>query len=77
MKPDETPENLWLQVGGSDPFHVFLTRLADHFRINLQVDDLNRRFTFQSNQFDLVHSRFIASGLDKQRWPRYVHDIAR
>ncbi|KAK2795940.1 hypothetical protein FQN51_009598 [Onygenales sp. PD_10] len=54
MKPDDTPENLWLQV-----------------------DDLNRTFTFQQNHFDLVHSRLLASGLNKQRWPRYIRDIKR
>ncbi|KAK2733755.1 hypothetical protein FQN57_001942 [Myotisia sp. PD_48] len=54
MKPDETPENLWLQV-----------------------DDLNRHFTFQVNQFDLIHSRLVASGLNKERWPRYLRDIVR
>ncbi|ODH37363.1 hypothetical protein ACO22_02638 [Paracoccidioides brasiliensis] len=52
MKPDDTPENLWLQV-----------------------DDLNRTFTFPPNHFDLVHSRLIASGLNSQRWPRYIQDI--
>ncbi|EGE06322.1 hypothetical protein TEQG_05325 [Trichophyton equinum CBS 127.97] len=54
MKPDDTPDNLWLQV-----------------------DDLNCTFTFRSNQFDLVHSRLVASGLDKERWPRYLRDISR
>ncbi|PGH10984.1 hypothetical protein AJ79_05135 [Helicocarpus griseus UAMH5409] len=54
MKPDETPENLWLQV-----------------------DDLNRPFTFPTNYFDLVNSRLVASGLDKTRWPRYMQDIKR
>ncbi|PGH27955.1 hypothetical protein AJ80_00209 [Polytolypa hystricis UAMH7299] len=54
MKPDDTPENLWLQL-----------------------DDLNRTFTFPPNYFDLVHSRMVASGLNQQRWPRYVRDIAR
>ncbi|KAM5429848.1 hypothetical protein McanMca71_004307 [Microsporum canis] len=53
MKPDDMPDNLWLQV-----------------------DDLNRTFTFRSNQFDLIHSRLVSSGLDKERWPRYLRDIA-
>ncbi|EEH07419.1 conserved hypothetical protein [Histoplasma capsulatum G186AR] len=57
MKPDDTPENLWLQCN--------------------QVDDLNRTFTFPPNHFDLVHSRLIASGLHRQRWPRYIRDIKR
>ncbi|KLJ05733.1 hypothetical protein EMPG_10823 [Blastomyces silverae] len=54
MGPDDTPENLWLQV-----------------------DDLNRTFTFPPNHFDLVHSRLLASGLHRQRWPRYIRDIKR
>ncbi|KAJ9301648.1 hypothetical protein DTO217A2_7561 [Paecilomyces variotii] len=54
MKPDETPENLWLQV-----------------------DDLNRRFTFSSGSFDLVQSRLVASGINRSRWPTYIRDIVR
>ncbi|KAK2877824.1 hypothetical protein FQN49_001165, partial [Arthroderma sp. PD_2] len=62
MKPDDVPDNLWFQV----------TAIAI-----LRVDDLNRTFTFRSNQFDLIHSRLVASGLNKERWPRYIRDIAR
>ncbi|KAL4957131.1 S-adenosyl-L-methionine-dependent methyltransferase [Aspergillus filifer] len=54
MNPDDTPENLWLQV-----------------------DDLNRPFTFPSNYFDLVHSRLLAAGINRSRWPTYVRDIKR
>ncbi|EEQ91279.1 uncharacterized protein BDCG_06399 [Blastomyces dermatitidis ER-3] len=54
MRPDETPENLWLQV-----------------------DDLNRPFTFKPNYFDVVHSRLVASGLHRQRWPSYIRDIKK
>ncbi|KAA8650645.1 hypothetical protein EYZ11_002800 [Aspergillus tanneri] len=54
MNPDDTPENLWLQV-----------------------DDLNRSFTFPSNHFDLVHSRLLATGINKARWPSYIRDIKR
>ncbi|KMU73745.1 hypothetical protein CISG_03795 [Coccidioides immitis RMSCC 3703] len=54
MRPDDTPDNLWLQV-----------------------DDLNRHFTFGYNQFDLVHSRLVASGINQDRWPRYLRDIVR
>ncbi|KAL2217874.1 S-adenosyl-L-methionine-dependent methyltransferase [Thermoascus aurantiacus ATCC 26904] len=52
MKPDETPENLWLQV-----------------------DDLNAPFTFPPNHFDLVHSRLVASGINRSRWQSYIRDI--
>ncbi|KAL2872320.1 class I SAM-dependent methyltransferase [Aspergillus lucknowensis] len=54
MNPDDTPENLWLQV-----------------------DDLNRPFTFSSNYFDLVHSRLLAAGINRARWPSYIRDIKR
>ncbi|OJJ58481.1 hypothetical protein ASPSYDRAFT_89227 [Aspergillus sydowii CBS 593.65] len=46
MNPDDTPENLWLQV-----------------------DDLNRPFTFPTNYFDLIHSRLLAGGINRSRWP--------
>ncbi|PWY73582.1 S-adenosyl-L-methionine-dependent methyltransferase [Aspergillus heteromorphus CBS 117.55] len=43
----------------------------------LQVDDLNRTFTFPPNHFDLVHSRMLATGIDGSRWPSYIEDIRR
>ncbi|KAJ5444601.1 uncharacterized protein N7458_008473, partial [Penicillium daleae] len=43
----------------------------------LQVDDLNRRFTFPANHFDLVHSRLLATGIHRSRWPSYIRDIVR
>ncbi|KAJ5215428.1 uncharacterized protein N7498_001835 [Penicillium cinerascens] len=43
----------------------------------LQVDDLNRPFTFPSNHFDLVHSRLLATGIHRNRWPTYINDIVR
>ncbi|KAI1986315.1 hypothetical protein LOZ53_004733 [Ophidiomyces ophidiicola] len=54
MRPDDAPDNLWLQV-----------------------DDLNRHFTFRANEFDLVHSRLVAAGINQQRWLRYMRDIVR
>ncbi|RAK99202.1 class I SAM-dependent methyltransferase [Aspergillus ibericus CBS 121593] len=42
-----------------------------------QVDDLNRPFTFPSNHFDLVHSRMMAAGINRSRWPSYIRDIKR
>ncbi|KAJ5150251.1 hypothetical protein N7448_001829, partial [Penicillium atrosanguineum] len=41
------------------------------------VDDLNRPFTFPANHFDLVHSRLVATGIDRSRWPAYINDIVR
>ncbi|KAJ5554953.1 hypothetical protein N7461_003423 [Penicillium sp. DV-2018c] len=43
----------------------------------LQVDDLNRRFTFPANHFNLVHSRLLATGINRSRWPSYLQDIVR
>ncbi|KAJ5671155.1 hypothetical protein N7507_000282, partial [Penicillium longicatenatum] len=43
----------------------------------LQVDDLNRPFTFPPNHFDLVHSRLLATGIHRTRWPSYIRDIVR
>ncbi|KAK1140425.1 hypothetical protein N8T08_010371 [Aspergillus melleus] len=43
----------------------------------LQVDDLNRPFTFPSNHFDLVQSRMLATGINKDRWPSYIRDMKR
>lgn len=43
MGPDDTPENLWLQVPNTLPYaqiHVFVTHLAEHARIN--ADIMNR-----------------------------------
>ncbi|MCJ1244978.1 hypothetical protein MMC30_002179 [Trapelia coarctata] len=42
-----------------------------------QLDDLNEPFTFESNRFDLVHSRLVGSGINKRRWPSYIRDILR
>lgn len=46
-------------------------------KIMKQVDDLNEPFTFQNNEFDLVHSQRVFTGINKDRWPSYVHDCAR
>ncbi|PSS25646.1 hypothetical protein M430DRAFT_48081 [Amorphotheca resinae ATCC 22711] len=43
----------------------------------LQVDDLNRRFTFPSHNFDLVHSQMMAPGIHSTRWRHYLQDIFR
>ncbi|CEI69734.1 unnamed protein product [Fusarium venenatum] len=45
--------------------------------MELQVDDLNARFTFKSNHFDLVHSQMVAGGIHANRWRSYVRDIFR
>lgn len=45
--------------------------------MELQVDDLNGRFTFQSNHFDVVHSQMVAGGIHANRWRSYIRDIFR
>ncbi|KAI4131552.1 MAG: hypothetical protein LQ338_001186 [Usnochroma carphineum] len=42
-----------------------------------QLDDINRRFTFDDNSFDFVHSRFVGGGINKGRWPTYLQDIKK
>ncbi|RSL93066.1 hypothetical protein CEP52_013480 [Fusarium oligoseptatum] len=45
--------------------------------MELQVDDLNGRFTFPSNHFDVVHSQMVAGGIHANRWRSYIRDIFR
>ncbi|KAJ4270072.1 hypothetical protein NW762_001745 [Fusarium torreyae] len=45
--------------------------------MELQVDDLNGRFTFRSNHFDIVHSQMVAGGIHANRWRSYIRDIFR
>ncbi|PLB34189.1 class I SAM-dependent methyltransferase [Aspergillus candidus] len=45
--------------------------------VNLEVDDLNRPFTFPTKYFDLVQSRLVATGIHRERWPSYIRDIKR
>ncbi|GAQ06613.1 hypothetical protein ALT_3934 [Aspergillus lentulus] len=85
--PDDMPENLSLQVGGvfqqsrdgGIAARFGLSGLLESVRLTShdQVDDLNRRFTFPSNHFDLVHSSLLATGINRARWPSYLADIRR
>ncbi|KAI9844445.1 MAG: hypothetical protein M1838_002181 [Thelocarpon superellum] len=107
LKPDETPENLWLQVSLPTVDRVGAAKgvLARSCRkpvgqehcaceivLELSIekaipsarskaarmlDDLNKRFTFPPNSFDLVHSRLVANGINRDRWPQYLRDIKR
>ncbi|KAH7328376.1 S-adenosyl-L-methionine-dependent methyltransferase [Stachybotrys elegans] len=45
--------------------------------LEYQVDDLNGRFTFQSNYFDVVHSQMMAGAIHSNRWRSYIRDIFR
>ncbi|KAH8592911.1 S-adenosyl-L-methionine-dependent methyltransferase [Bisporella sp. PMI_857] len=41
----------------------------------LQIDDLNRRFTFPAHNFDIVHSQMMATGIHVNRWAQYLRDM--
>ncbi|KAH8173327.1 methyltransferase domain-containing protein [Sarocladium implicatum] len=43
----------------------------------LQVDDLNKRFTFPHNHFDVIHSQMVAGGIHANRWQSYIRDMYR
>ncbi|KAI1470837.1 S-adenosyl-L-methionine-dependent methyltransferase [Daldinia caldariorum] len=43
----------------------------------LNVDNLNMPLSFPSNHFDLVNSRLVAGGIDRNRWQDYMCDILR
>ncbi|KAF4513236.1 hypothetical protein G6O67_000534 [Ophiocordyceps sinensis] len=45
--------------------------------LEIQIDDLNGRFTFSPDQFDVVHSQMMAGGIHANRWRSYVQDILR
>ncbi|KAL2120466.1 hypothetical protein VTJ04DRAFT_4493 [Mycothermus thermophilus] len=45
--------------------------------VDFQLDDLNRPSTFDSDYFDLVHSRMMAGGIHSNRWMPYLRDILR
>jgi hypothetical protein len=41
------------------------------------MDDLNKAFTERPNQYDLVSSRGVGGGINRERWPSYIRDIKR
>ncbi|KAI1767368.1 hypothetical protein GGR53DRAFT_463469 [Hypoxylon sp. FL1150] len=43
----------------------------------LNVDNLNMPLQFHSNHFDLINSRLLAGGIDRNRWHGYMRDILR
>ncbi|QUC17286.1 uncharacterized protein UV8b_01527 [Ustilaginoidea virens] len=45
--------------------------------LDLQIDDLNARFTFPSAHFDMVHSQMVSGGIGINRWRGYMQDIFR
>jgi hypothetical protein len=38
-------------------------------------DRLNDPEVFASRAYDLIHSRFVAPGIKKNRWPSYIRDM--
>lgn len=43
----------------------------------IQLDDLNKPFTFGADRFDLVNSRLVCNGINAGRWNSYIRDIRR
>ncbi|KAK0391268.1 hypothetical protein NLU13_0769 [Sarocladium strictum] len=43
--------------------------------LDLQVDDLNNRFNYPHNHFDVIHSQMVAGGIHVNRWQSYLGDI--
>lgn len=46
-------------------------------KFSSQVANLNDRSSFPNESFDFVHSRFVAVGIGRFRWPSYLTDIYR
>ncbi|ODA77938.1 hypothetical protein RJ55_06541 [Drechmeria coniospora] len=45
--------------------------------LEIQIDDLNKKFTFPPDHFDLVHSQMVVGGIHADRWRNYIGDILR
>jgi ubiquinone/menaquinone biosynthesis C-methylase UbiE len=45
--------------------------------VDLQIADLNEKLDFGAESFDFVHSRMVAGGVSRLRWPGYLSDISR
>ncbi|KAI1823120.1 S-adenosyl-L-methionine-dependent methyltransferase [Xylaria intraflava] len=45
--------------------------------VYLDIDDLNMSLQFPSNHFDIINSRLIAGGINRDRWTGYFRDIYR
>lgn len=53
--------------------HMFPDELPSN--LELQIDDINKEFTFESNHFDVVHSQMVAGGIRADRWRSYIKDM--
>ncbi|KAI2624393.1 S-adenosyl-L-methionine-dependent methyltransferase [Hypoxylon sp. NC1633] len=67
----------FFQVIGIDvsPHHYNPEESVDNLYLN--IDNLNMPLQFHSNHFDLVNSRLVAGGIDRNRWHGYMRDILR
>ncbi|KAF1813552.1 S-adenosyl-L-methionine-dependent methyltransferase [Eremomyces bilateralis CBS 781.70] len=65
------------EVHGIDIYPISLPDEPEN--LELFCDDLNSRLTetYQQNYYDLIHSRFVQSGIKTRRWPTYAKDLAR
>lgn len=45
--------------------------------LRLEQGNLNEGLAYRDNSFELVHSRLVAGGIDRCRWPRYLREIYR
>ncbi|TVY82294.1 Secondary metabolism regulator laeA, partial [Lachnellula suecica] len=70
-----TDSDLLFQVLGVDVYPYQPEEVPPN--LYLQVDDLNRRFTFPAHNFDLVHSQLMTGGIHVNRWREYVRDMFR
>ncbi|KAH8709957.1 S-adenosyl-L-methionine-dependent methyltransferase [Phaeosphaeriaceae sp. PMI808] len=65
------------EVTGVDIFPMLVADQPDNLSLysyNLN-DKLNDPEVFQSKAYDLIHSRFVAPGIRRNRWASYVRDM--
>jgi hypothetical protein len=70
FQPETMPDNLYLQVDDLNSRY----ELDTYYQCLLI---LQTRFTFPAHNFDLVHSRMMATGIHINRWTEYLRDIFR
>ncbi|KAF2469693.1 S-adenosyl-L-methionine-dependent methyltransferase [Lindgomyces ingoldianus] len=65
------------QVTGIDIYPVLISDQPDNlylYGFNLN-DRLNDPEVFERNAYNLIHSRFVAPGIKKNRWRSYIRDM--
>ena len=55
------------------PIVLFVSSESDM----LQIGNLNESLPYRANRFDLVSSRVVGAGIDKDRWDAYIDEIVR